>query len=285
MAIYVSASIWGDGPGRPGDNAYTLLDKKIDEDSIRLTFAGGEECEITNPKDVAVFDQVLIVGTADKIVWGFNYYGIPQTPETRITTEYTMIDPTHVRVRETGYHHQPERIIDVKKEDAFWAGSTDSWTGSTDKWTNKDVIDESIIQGWMDKCDVLGFIKTRKTAFLGSVDETGHPVIRAMLSPRKIEGDALWFSTNTSSDKVKQFRENHKACVYFYRRGLFRYQGVCIIGEMEVLTDQPTKDAIWRRGDKLFYKEGATDPDYCVLKFKCETARVYRDLKIETVSF
>ena len=136
----------------------------------------------------------------------------------------------------------------------------------------------------MDKSQVLRFVSKRKTAFLGSVDESGHPVIRAMLSPRKIEGDALWFSTNTSSEKVKQFRENHKACVYFYRRGLFRYQGVCMIGEIEVCTDQPTKDAIWRRGDKLFYKGGVTDPDYCVLKFTASSAEHYCDLKTETVT-
>ena len=137
----------------------------------------------------------------------------------------------------------------------------------------------------MDKSQVLRFIAKRKTAFLGSVDESGHPVIRAMLSPRKIEGDTLWFSTNTSSNNVRQFRENGKACVYFYRRGLLRYQGVCMIGEIEVLTDQPSKDAIWRRGDKLFYKGGVTDPDYCVLKCKCKTAEVYCDLKTRTVEF
>lgn len=137
----------------------------------------------------------------------------------------------------------------------------------------------------MDKTEVLRFLSKRKTAFLASVDETGHPVVRAMLAPRKIADGELFFSTNTSSKKVRQFLANGKACVYFYRRGLFRYQGVTIIGEMEVCTDQPTKDAIWRVGDKLFYKGGVTDTDYCVLKFRCRTAEVYRDLKTWTVEF
>ena len=133
MKFHISVGIWEDGPGRPGDNVYTLLDKKIGEDSIRLTFAGGEECIITNPKDVEVFDQRLDVGMADKIVWGSNYYGIPRSPKTRITLEYTMIDSTHVRVRETGYL-QSERVIDVKNREAFWAGSPDKWTGSPNRW-------------------------------------------------------------------------------------------------------------------------------------------------------
>ena len=137
----------------------------------------------------------------------------------------------------------------------------------------------------MDKMQLLQFISQQKTAFLGSVNEDGYPVIRAMLAPRKIEGNEIYFSTNTSSKKVKQYLENNKGCVYFYKRGKFKYQGVAIIGEMEVCTDQATKDEIWRFGDKLFYKQGVTDPDYCVLRFKCDSAEYYCDFKIETIKF
>ncbi len=83
------------------------------------------------------------------------------------------------------------------------------------------------------------------------------------------------------SKKVKQFLANGKACLYFYKRGKIRYQGVSLKGEMEVCTDQETKDGIWRFGDKLFYKKGVTDPDFCVLKFKGVSAEYYCDLKIE----
>ncbi len=137
----------------------------------------------------------------------------------------------------------------------------------------------------MDKAGIFKFISKRKTAFIASVDEQGHPVVRAMLAPRRIEGNEIYFTTNTSSRKVKQYAENNKACVYFYRRGLFKYQGVCIVGEMEVCVDEPTKESVWRFGDKLFYKKGVTDPDYCVLKFKCETAEYYCDLKTERIEF
>ena len=137
----------------------------------------------------------------------------------------------------------------------------------------------------MNKKDVLKFISKCRTAFLGSIGEEGHPVARAMLAPRKIENDILYFSTNTSSKKVAQFRANDKACVYFYRRGIFRYQGVCITGTVEICNDEATKKSIWCRGDKLFYKQGVNDPDYCVLKFKCLTAEYYCDLKTETIVF
>ncbi|MBE6589682.1 MAG: hypothetical protein E7643_05830 [Ruminococcaceae bacterium] len=54
-----------------------------------------------------------------------------------------------------------------------------------------------------------------------------------------------------------------------------------LIGKMEVLTDQKTKDMIWRKGDTVFYKGGVTDPDYCVLRFTAESGRYYCDLKTE----
>lgn len=135
----------------------------------------------------------------------------------------------------------------------------------------------------MDKNEIYQFISEQKTAFIASVDEDGFPVIRAMLAPRKIDGNEIYFSTNASSKKIKHYTQNNKACVYFYKRGKFKYQGVSIIGEMEICTDQATKDEIWRFGDKLFYKQGVTDPDYCVLKFKGITAEYYCDFKIEKI--
>lgn len=135
----------------------------------------------------------------------------------------------------------------------------------------------------MDKTEIIKFISEQKTAFLASVNEDGYPVVRAMLVPRKIDGNVLYFSTNTSSKKIKHFSENDKACVYFYKRGKFKYQGVSIIGEMEICTDQETKNEIWRFGDKLFYKQGVTDPDYCVLKFTGVQAEYYCDFKIDII--
>ena len=137
----------------------------------------------------------------------------------------------------------------------------------------------------MDKAEILQFISEQKTAFIASVNEQGYPVIRAMLAPRKIDGNEIYFTTNTSSNKIKQYAANNKACVYFYKRGKFKYQGVSIIGEMDICTDQETKNEIWRFGDKLFYKKGVTDPDYCVLKFTCKSVEYYCDFKIETIDF
>ena len=137
----------------------------------------------------------------------------------------------------------------------------------------------------MDPDKIAKWIRKQKVAFLCSVDEAGFPNVKAMLKPRKTDGlRQFYFSTNPSSMRVRQYRQNPKASIYFYHKGLIRYTGVMLIGKMEVLTDQETKNLIWRRGDTLFYKGGVTDPDYCVLRFTAESGRSYCDLKTEQFS-
>jgi general stress protein 26 len=127
------------------------------------------------------------------------------------------------------------------------------------------------------------FINKRKISFIGSIDENGFPNIKAMLKPRQHTGlKEFYFSTNTSALRTGQYLRNPHASIYFYRKGLIKYEGVMLVGKMEVLTDQETKDRLWRKGDSLFYKGGKTDPDYCVLRFTAKTGRYYCDLKSES---
>ena len=135
----------------------------------------------------------------------------------------------------------------------------------------------------MDRFKIVKFIDRQHVGFICSVDSEGFPNVKAMLSPRKRVGlKEFYFSTNTSSMRVKQYLENPNASIYFYHKGLIKYVGVMLTGKMEVLTDQKTKDMIWKAGDKMFYKQGVTDPDYCVLKFTSSKGRYYCDLKTES---
>lgn len=119
-----------------------------------------------------------------------------------------------------------------------------------------------------------------KIAFIGSVDEQGYPNVKAMLRPRKREGiKVFYFTTNTSSMRVRQFLSDNKACVYFCDSRFFR--GAMLRGTMEVLTDAESKEMIWRDGDTEYYPEGVTDPDYCVLKFTAISGRFYSNYHSE----
>ena len=119
-------------------------------------------------------------------------------------------------------------------------------------------------------------------SIISSVDESGFPNTKAMLPPRRREGlSAFYFTTNTSSMRVKQYQLNNKASLYFFDKRFFR--GVMLIGTMEVLTDQMTKDMIWHDGDTMYYPLGVTDPDYCVLKFSAKQMRIYQNFKSDTI--
>jgi general stress protein 26 len=121
-----------------------------------------------------------------------------------------------------------------------------------------------------------GLIDKQGVSFIASVDEEGFPNMKAMLPPRKREGiHTFWFTTNTSSMRVAQFRKNPKASIYFYDKRFFR--GVMLTGTMEVLEDSASKEMIWREGDTMYYKQGVNDPDYCVLRFTATRGRYYSD--------
>lgn len=123
-------------------------------------------------------------------------------------------------------------------------------------------------------------IDKQSVAFISSIDVEGFPNTKAMLAPRKRMGiSTFYFTTNTSSMRVAQYRKNPKACVYFCDKRFFR--GVMLRGTVEVLEDSATKELIWQDGDTMYYSQGVTDPDYCVLKFTAQQGRYYSNFKSE----
>ena len=123
-------------------------------------------------------------------------------------------------------------------------------------------------------------IDKQKFAFIASVNGEGFPNMKAMFSPCKRNGlREFWFSTNTSSLRVAQYRENSKASIYFYDRRFYR--GVQLLGAMEVLEESAIKEELWKPGDEKYYPEGVTDPDYCMLKFTAYSGRYYSNFKSE----
>lgn len=123
-------------------------------------------------------------------------------------------------------------------------------------------------------------IDKMKLTLISYIDTDGFPISKAMLAPRERDGiKTFWFSTNTSSNKVKFFRENPKASIYFVDNRFFR--GVSLSGTVEVLETAEAKERIWETGDTMYYPDGVTDPDYCVLKFTAIKGRYYSNFKSE----
>jgi general stress protein 26 len=122
----------------------------------------------------------------------------------------------------------------------------------------------------------LNIVEQSNQTIISSIDQDGYPNVKAMLPPRDHIGlKTFFFTTNTSSLRIQQFRDNQKSSLYFYNA--LSYQGIMLLGEMQVITDQAVKDRIWHVGDDIYYQKGKTDPDYCVLQFTAHSARLYQN--------
>ncbi len=121
-------------------------------------------------------------------------------------------------------------------------------------------------------------------AYVGSVNENGFPQIKGMLVLEHESMVTHYFSTNTSSNRVKQFLNNPKASVYYCDETKDKYKGALFTGTMEVCTDHETKEFMWREGFEIYYPKGIDDEDYCVYKFTAETVNYYHGLSNVTMS-
>lgn len=131
------------------------------------------------------------------------------------------------------------------------------------------------------KTNSLKLVKNCNIVMVGSNGSNGYPNIKAMF---KVEAEGLktmWLSTNTSSKRVTQFKENPKACLYFVDQSGFK--GLMLVGDMEVLTDIESRKRLWSEGCEVYYPLGVEDPDYSVLRFTAKWGNYYHGL--QNVSF
>ena len=131
-----------------------------------------------------------------------------------------------------------------------------------------------------DLVKIIQLSECAQSATFGKDETEGFPEIRALLNlanPKKYpklkdkaissDGETLtiYFTTNTSSRKVRQLRQNNNVCLYFVLPKKFK--GVSAIGTIEEVTDQAVKEEFWQFGWNIYYHKGPTDPDYTILKF------------------
>jgi general stress protein 26 len=128
---------------------------------------------------------------------------------------------------------------------------------------------EAISQG-------LELINASNICLLGTNSEDGFPNIKAMLNLRHEGLKHIWFSTNTSSKRVKQLKKDNRACVYYVDEKNFR--GLMLIGTIDILQDIASRKMLWSKGAEVYYPLGVADPDYSVLRFTAQRGNYYHGL-------
>ncbi len=111
MKNYLALSIWGDGPGRPYDNIYFLMNVELSGNILRLSFIDGEECTIFDPKDIKVTECELSVRDASEVNWRFYEYGKPKSSDTIINISYKKLNDNEIQVLAIGSFKREEKIL------------------------------------------------------------------------------------------------------------------------------------------------------------------------------
>jgi len=123
-------------------------------------------------------------------------------------------------------------------------------------------------------------IDKQSVSFISSVDESGYPNTKAMLAPIKRIGiKTFYWHTNSPSKRIQQYRNNPKACIYFYDKRFFR--GVMLRGLMEVVDDSDVKTEFWKDEFSMYYQGGKDGGDFIILKFTAESGRYYSNFRSE----
>ncbi|MBY9005739.1 MAG: pyridoxamine 5'-phosphate oxidase family protein [Candidatus Lokiarchaeota archaeon] len=87
-----------------------------------------------------------------------------------------------------------------------------------------------------------------------------------------------YFSTNTSSNKIMQIKNNEKVSVY-YESTSDIWQGLMFLGIIEIVGDKKIKRELWEDNWVTYYPKGINDPDYTILKFKPFYLKYYAQLR------
>ncbi len=122
----------------------------------------------------------------------------------------------------------------------------------------------------------LGMVEKSTVCMVGTIAEDGFPNIKTMFNLKHDGFKRFWFSTNTSSRRVKQLKKDNRGCVYFLDESL--HKGLMLVGTIEILQDIKSKKLLWTEKSEKYYPLGLEDPDYSVLCFTAERGNYYHAL-------
>ena len=131
----------------------------------------------------------------------------------------------------------------------------------------------------VSKQDVLNLMNEAEAVYLATIGETG-PRIRALVNLRRADrypgasktcrtdDFTVFLSTSAASDKVREIRANPAVALYYCDAE--RFHGVTVNGRAEVLDNPDLKNALWSWDWRVYWPDGASDPDFVVVRVKAD---------------
>jgi general stress protein 26 len=135
--------------------------------------------------------------------------------------------------------------------------------------------------------ECLKMMETASVVYLTTIGIDGFPSTRAMLNlknPAEYPGLAalhreepnpltVFLTTNTSSSKFTEIRQNGNACLYYCEPKQFH--GIMLQGTVEIVTDNELRQRAWQPSWEIYYPGG--DSDYTLLRFVPVSMKTYSD--------
>lgn len=132
--------------------------------------------------------------------------------------------------------------------------------------------------------------------YLTTIDADGYPQTRAMFNLRnkkwfpklipffeKQNEFTIIFSTNTSSTKINDIKNNPAASVYYCDPE--SWKGTMFGGNIEIVYDMNIKKELWHDGWEKYYPEGYNDPDHTVIRLIPKIAKGWTGSRTFKITF
>lgn len=114
------------------------------------------------------------------------------------------------------------------------------------------------------KNKIMKFAETYEYSNLITIDGSGTPKGRMMENLPLGDDLVFWFATGAQSDKVQEINNNSKASVFLYRPS--DHSSISVLGKAVIVTDAAIKKEKWKEKWAAYWKQGAADAAYTLIK-------------------
>lgn len=116
----------------------------------------------------------------------------------------------------------------------------------------------------LERCEIV---------IITSINQEGYPRPVPMGKIKSEGATTVWLATGADSVKTKDFAASPKAGLCYQENG----NSVALTGEVEIITDETTKQEMWQDWFIAHFPKGPADPNYVLLKFQGNHATIWID--------
>jgi general stress protein 26 len=115
----------------------------------------------------------------------------------------------------------------------------------------------------------------QEMCYMATVNAAGYPEIRAMLNlhnksmfpslQKYFEDNIVYLASNSRCAKMEHIQKDRKISLYYVNQAT--YEGVLLIGNVEIINDMVLKKVFWQDNWLKLYRGDVDEASYALLKF------------------